>query len=154
MFESLNRFFDRHIAAADTADDEERRLQVATCALLLEAAHADDDFSADERALVEKVLAKRFGLSPEQTAELVALAEEERRRQQDLYEFARLINDTYTKPRKLAVIELLWDVVYSDGVLAAHEDALMHKVARLLGLRNQELMAVKAQVRKRLDQGD
>ena len=37
-------------------------------------------------------------------------------------------------------------MVFSDGVLEAHEDALMHKMATLLGVRHEELMALKVKV--------
>ena len=42
-------------------------------------------------------------------------------------------------------------MVYSDQVLEAHEDALMHKMGTLLGVRHEELMAVKLRVKKKLE---
>jgi uncharacterized tellurite resistance protein B-like protein len=48
----------------------------------------------------------------------------------------------------LAVLELLWQVVYNDGVLEAREDALMHKMGTLLGVRHEELMALKLKVKR------
>ena len=123
---------------------------MATCALLLEVAHADDDYSEDEVQTVMAVVGRRFGLSAAETSGLLAVADEERRRSGDLYQFARLVNDSYTRERKLAIVELLWRVVYSDGVLESHEDALMHKLGTLLGVRLDELMALKVQVKRDL----
>jgi uncharacterized tellurite resistance protein B-like protein len=54
-------------------------LQVAACALLLELAHADDEFSADERRHIEAALARHFSLGAEAVLELMALAEDRRR---------------------------------------------------------------------------
>ena len=149
MFGSLKQFFDEKLAPA-AAVTEEERLQVATCALLLEVAHADDDYSEDEVQTVMAVVGRRFGLSAAETSGLLAVADEERRRSGDLYQFARLVNDSYTRERKLAIVELLWRVVYSDGVLESHEDALMHKLGTLLGVRLDELMALKVQVKRDL----
>ncbi|MCB1182117.1 TerB family tellurite resistance protein [bacterium] len=149
MFGSLKQFFDEKLAPA-AAVSEEERLQVATCALLLEVAHADDDYSEDEVQTVMAVVGRRFGLSAAETSGLLAVADEERRRSGDLYQFARLVNDSYTRERKLAIVELLWRVVYSDGVLESHEDALMHKLGTLLGVRLDELMALKVQVKRDL----
>jgi uncharacterized tellurite resistance protein B-like protein len=59
------------------------------------------------------------------------------------------VDENYPKARKLAILELLWDVVYSDGVLEAHEDALMHKLGNLLSVRHEDLMALKVRVRRR-----
>ena len=149
MFKALKTFFDTNLAPTANEDDHDR-LQVATCALLLEAAHADADYSDDEVARVMTVVGRRFGLTPDQTAELLHVAEDERERSGDLYQFARLVNESYTRERKLAVIELLWEVVFSDGVLDTHEDALMHKVGHLLGIRLEELTAVKVKVKRSL----
>jgi uncharacterized tellurite resistance protein B-like protein len=150
MFDAINKFFQERLAPSGTETDDERRLQVATCVLLLEAAHADDDFSEAERTTIGELVARRFGLEQAEASELVALAEMERSTGDYLFQFSRLVNESYTRPRKLAILELLWEVVYSDGVLEAHEDALMHKLGTLLGVRHEELMAVKVRVRKRL----
>ena len=81
---------------------------------------------------------------------LLAAAEQARWESGDLYQFARQINDSFPLPRKLAIVELLWEVVYSDGTLEAHEDALMHKMGNLLGIRLEDLMALKRKVRGRM----
>ena len=148
MFESLNRFFKDNMAPAESRTDDLNHLQVATCALLLEAAHADNDFTEEEEEAVAGMVGARFGLDAAQTSELLHVADTERRRSGDLYQFARLINDNFARARKLAVLELLWQVVYSDGVLEAHEDALMHKIGTLLGVRHEELMALKLKVKR------
>ncbi len=150
MFDSLSQLFKKTMSEKDDAAREEHHLRVATCVLLLETAHADDDFSADECRTIEKMVGARFGLGSAETSELLALAEKERTAGSDLYSFARLVNENYPRPRKLAILELLWEIVYNDGILEAHEDALMHKMGTLLGVRHDELMAVKVSVRKKL----
>jgi uncharacterized tellurite resistance protein B-like protein len=148
MFESLSGFFKDKMAPAQSQADDLNHLQVVTCALLLEAAHADNDFTEEEEKAIAGMMGARFGLDAEQTSELLHVADEERRQSGDLYQFARLINENFTHSRKLAVLELLWQVVYNDGVLEAHEDALMHKMGTLLGVRHEELMALKLKVKR------
>ena len=149
MFNPLQRLLQGALAPAATPQDEAHGLRLATAVLLLEAAHADSEFADEERDAVAGVLRGRFGLADGEVAELLAAAEQARWESGDLYQFARQLNDAYPLPRKLAVVELLWEVVYSDGVLEAHEDALMHKVANLLGVRHEELMALKRRVKGR-----
>ena len=48
MFRSLSNFFQDTMAPPENRDDYIDHLQVATCALLLEAAHADSDFTEQE----------------------------------------------------------------------------------------------------------
>jgi len=149
MINSFKAFFQDKVAPAEKEDDADR-LQVATCALLLEVAHADDDFSDEEMKTIMALVAKRFQMTEEQAGELLHVADAERQRSGDLYQFARLVNDSFSRERKYAVIELLWQVVYSDGVLEAHEDSLMHKMGKLLGIRHEELMALKVNVKRDL----
>ena len=151
MFRSLSNFFQDTMAPVENRDEDLDHLQVATCALLLEAAHADSDFTEQEEAAIAGMVGARFGLDAGQTDELLHVADEERRKSGDLYQFARLINENFTRARKLAILELLWQVVYSDGVLEAHEDALMHKMGTVLGVRHEELMALKLKVKRSLE---
>ena len=152
MFDAMNKFFRDKIVPVTDVQEDARRLRVATCVLLLEAAHADADFSDEERDSIGRMLAKRFQLADAEAAELIAVAEQERERSDDLFEFAQMINEQFPRERKLAIVQLLWQVVYEDGVLEAHEDALMHKIGRLLGLRHEELMALKIHVKR--ERGD
>lgn len=149
MLDAIRRFFDDRLAAtAPDAADDGSRLQVATCALLLEVAHADDDFGARERATIVTLLREHFQIGAGEADQLLALAQQEQEEATDLYQFARLINQHYGHAEKLTVLEQLWRVVYSDGELEAHEDALMHKLATVLGLRHDELIAVKLRVKQ------
>jgi uncharacterized tellurite resistance protein B-like protein len=150
MFSALTRFFEDKMAPTDSTQAEDP-LRVATCALLLEAAHADSDFSDEECETISTMVGRRFKLSPEDSKTLLEIADQQRRQQTDMYGFARLVNDNYAHPRKLAILEMLWEVVYSDGILEAHEDALMHKMGTLLGVRHEDLMAVKLRIKKSLD---
>jgi uncharacterized tellurite resistance protein B-like protein len=152
MLDAIRSFFQSRLApdAAGPASSADR-LALATCVLLLEAAHADSELTADEQAALEGVVRERFGLDAAQVASLLALADQERRQSTDLYQFTRLIAEHYDRSQKLAVLELLWRVVYSDGRLEAHEDALLHKFARLLDLRHGELIALKLKVKGETD---
>ena len=156
MLSAIRRFFDDEI---DTRDDggpavRDERLQLATCALLLETARADDDYDdAEHRAVVEAIV-RQFGLPEDRVARLLALAEAERDESTDLYQFTRLIRERFERPEVLSVVAALWRVVWSDGVLESREDALMHKVGNLLGVEHRELMALKVRARREADAAD
>jgi uncharacterized tellurite resistance protein B-like protein len=152
VLDGIRGFFSAHVApvasgASGAQGASERRIEVAVCVLLLEAAHADADFSAAERELVGTLLGERFSLAGPEVRELMTLAEAERARSTDLYGFTRLIAQTYDDAGKFTLLELLWRVIYSDERLEAHEDALMHKLAHLLGLHHADLIALKLRVK-------
>jgi uncharacterized tellurite resistance protein B-like protein len=147
MFDSLQKFISGALAPSDDQATEAGRLRLATCVLLLEVAHADDEFDPAEQELVTGMIRRRFGLDDGEAAALLAAADDERRRSGDLYRFARELNDGFSRERKLAVVELLWRIVYSDGVLEAHEDAIMRKLGTVLGLRRDDVIALKLKAR-------
>ena len=140
--DAIRRLFERHIAAdapapgAETgAEDPDRGLQVAACALLLELAHADDEFSDDERHHLEEVLERHFALDRATVAELIAAADAERRQAVDLYQFTSLITRHYDEGQRMVLAEIMWRLVFADGELSKHEQYLMRKLSSLLELR-------------------
>lgn len=125
-----NEIVDPGPAAADGPD----RVQVAACALLLEIAYADDEFSPVERARIEEALERHFGLDSTARTELIAVAQEERRHAVDDFHLTRLINQHYDLGQKMVLAELMWSVVLADGEVAQHESYLVRKFANLLDL--------------------
>ena len=116
------------------SDVSRERLHLAACALLLELAHADDQFSELERAHIEAVLRRHFSLDEEQAKELMKLAEAERASAIDLYQFTSLIRSSYSLGQKTLLAEIMWGLIMADGQIARHEAYLLRKIANLLDL--------------------
>ncbi len=131
-------------------DAERQRLHVAACALLLELAHADDEFSETERLHIEAVLRRHFDLDEETAEELMRLAEEERESAIDLFQFTSLIRSSYDLGQKTLLAEIMWGLVLADGEIARHEAYMLRKIANLLDLEPGYLSAA----RKRAAEGD
>ena len=131
MRDAIRSLFSRG-GAAGAEDDS--GLRIAACALMLEIAHADDEFTAEERENIERALGDHFRLDPEHVRELIELAEQQRRESADLFQFTAVINEKYDEAKRLEVAELLWRVVFADGRLSHHETHLMRKIANLLAL--------------------
>ena len=115
-------------AVARSADD----VQHAVAALLVEAARMDEHFDAAERTTIERVLAQKFDLDSHTVAALIEAAEQSVQRATQYYSFTRQINDRLSEEEKIRVIEMLWKVAYSDGVLDPHEDMLLRRIAGLI----------------------
>lgn len=67
----------------------------------------------------------------------------------DLWQFADLINKNYTPDEKVAIIEILWQIVYVDGKMDEHEHYLMNKLSSLLRLSHNQLIDAKLKVLKK-----
>jgi uncharacterized tellurite resistance protein B-like protein len=116
------------------AEDARRRLHVAACALLLEIAYADDHFSDSERAHIGAIMQRHFALDEETAESLIEMAEAERTRAIDLYQFTSLIRDSYDLGQKTLLAEIMWGLVLTDGAVARHEGYMLRKIANLLDL--------------------
>lgn len=138
---------DRTAQSGASADTAPPAVDLAACALLLELAHADEEFSDAERDHLEEVLMRHFDLPEADARQLIALADEERRCAVDLYQFTSLIAASYDEGQKMVLAEVMWRLVYADGELARHEDYLVRKISNLLDLRPGYLAAARARAR-------
>lgn len=150
MIKRIVDFFNDRVQVVENSDgpDSHKRIPLATCALLLEMAHTDDDFNAVERDKIINILKKQFDLSPDDADELITLADMERRESLDLWQFTNLINEHYSNQEKRKVLEILWRVIYADGKVSMYEDYLIRKVGNLLNLDHQDLIEAKFRARE------
>ena len=140
MIEAIRRFVTERLVGQD--EDPEavdpsaahNRVQLAACALLLELAHADNEFSAEERQHIESTAARHFGLDEAEVAELLRLAEAERAQSLDHFQFTRLLAAEYDLGQKMVLAEVMWGVILADGRLSDHETHLVRKLASLMQL--------------------
>lgn len=140
MLEGIRRFVKERLiggeelavgSAASTSPD---RVQLAACALLLELAHADDEFSPEEQQYIERAFTHHFGLDQATGMELLRLAEAEREQSLDHFQFTRLIATEYDLKQKMALAEAMWGVILADGHLSDRETHLVRKLASLMQL--------------------
>lgn len=123
-------------------------IEVAACVVLLEAAYADYECSEDELEHVVSTMREIFSLGEQEVRELVDIAHKEREHAVDVYGFTRAINEKFPASQKLKVLEALWKVMYSDGVIDKYEDALARMVVQLLRLERKEALEAKMRAKK------
>jgi len=111
---------------------KEGDVRLAACALLLELAYADDEFTDDERRNLEVGIRRNFGLAADQAERLIELADQARKQAVDLWQFTNLISESYSLGQKMVLAEMMWGLIYADGELASREDYLMRKICNLL----------------------
>ena len=136
MLDSIKSFFQSTMFPPEEAEPQVRKrdIRLAGCALLLELAYADDEFTDDERQHLESAIRRQYGLDSAEAEKLVQLAHEAREESVDLWQFTNLIAENYSLGQKMVLAEIMWGVVYSDGDLAGQEDYLMRKICNLLRL--------------------
>ena len=134
MIRRIQRFFTDKIQSRVQSGQQnnEQALQLATAALLIEVTRADFHVVQSERRAVISAVQSLFGLSRQETDELVALAEEEVDGSVSLFQFTQLVDQEFSLEQKAAVIEMMWRVAFADLDKDKHEEYLVRKVADLL----------------------
>ena len=126
-------------------------LQLAVAALLLEAAVVvDNRFDETERNAILHILERRFGLAAADAEAVLATAKARVENSAQLFRFTSTINERLARERRVEVIEMLWQVAYSDGVLDPLEDSLLRRVAGLIDVSDRDRGDAKLRVMRQL----
>ena len=132
----------------ESQEDQEQKKHVAAGVLLLEAAHIDNECTEEEMEHIVSTLKDKFNLSDNCVSDLLELAHDGREQAVDLWKFTNHINQHFTVSEKVAVMEDVWRIIFMDGQLEMHEDHYAHKLANLLRLSREQMIAAKLKARE------
>ena len=148
--ERLRALFAAGHGADEAAPTEPSTLSAA--ALMLYAAQLDGTVDDAEHRTVTDLLETRFGLGSAETKELIALAGARAEAVTDLYSLTRHIKDGLSAEQRTGIVEMLWEVVHSDGTVDSYESNLVRRVAGLLYVSDVESGAARKRVIDRMAQ--
>ncbi len=150
MFRTLKDLFDSFVApaAGQAPAQTGHALQLAAAVLLVEVMRADPAVGAQERQAVLDALARKFSLGQDEVARLLELAQAQAQGLYDYHRFTSLLNEHFTQPQKVAVVQAMWEVAYADAHLDAHENHLVSKIAGLLHVTHGEYIAAKLRAKQ------
>jgi uncharacterized tellurite resistance protein B-like protein len=129
------------------------RVQLATVALLVEAAHMDAEFGAEERAKIARLVEDRFGLQAAEGEALLRAAAAKVDQSVEVFGFTREIKNAFSPEERIEMMEMLWEVAYADGTLHDLEASLMRRLAGLLHVSDRDSGLARKRVLARLGQG-
>lgn len=119
---------------------------IAAAALMIEAAATDGDYGTAEHAALQALIERKMTLSPDQANALLDQARLRQREAVEIFKFTDAAKRAMTEEERGALVEMLWEVVYADGVLDEFEDRLIRSVAALLHVPDR----VRAEARQRV----
>jgi membrane protein DedA with SNARE-associated domain/uncharacterized tellurite resistance protein B-like protein len=128
------------LVGSDIAEGSARQ---AAALLVLELAYADTALTESDRELVAAHLRDRWGL--ESQGQPAPEPEHERRTR--FAEYAGRLRAGFGQNQRLALVERMWTVAFSDGAIGVHEERLMHLAGELLGLGKEDLLEVQTRLR-------
>lgn len=113
---------------------QKRELELALTVLLVDLASCDQNFEPREYQMISAGLRRMFGTTREQVQALVNQANLVLKNLRGTNRFAQLLKDSLSSEQRQVVMELINDVIATDGVEDGFEVYLRHKLSDMLGV--------------------
>ena len=150
MIESIKSFFEKKLIKKEeeeTPSSVMSRVDLTCAALLVEVMNSDHELDEREHQEFMAVLQQSYNIAESDLEELIQLAKDEAFEATSLYEFTKLINDSYDYEQKVELIENMWRIAFSDKRLDKYEDHLIRKVSELIYVSHSDFIKTKIKVR-------
>ena len=149
MLTKLQNFFDLYLNKDIKAEIPlQRRLQMASAALMVEMLHVDEQVTTEEDEKLRLLLKQRFNLDSSEIEALIDLAHNEKHEATDYFQFTSLLNEHYSQQQKIDLVEDLWQLAYADHELDKYEEHLLRRLAELLHVPHQDFIRTKHKILK------
>ena len=150
MIESIKSFFETKLTKKEEEEAPSsamNRVDLTCAALLVEVMNSDHELDEREHQEFMAVLQQSYNIAESDLEELTQLAKDEAFEATSLYEFTKLINDSYDYEQKVGLIENMWRIAFSDKRLDKYEDHLIRKVSELIYVSHSDFIKTKLKVR-------
>ena len=121
---------------------------VKVAALLIYAAKIDENYTLKEKELIKKAIVE-LGSKNETVEDILLNAEEIEKNSHQILEFTREIKNL-EEDTKIKIIEILWNIIYSDNNPDMYEDNLMRRLTGLLYLDSKVVGDIKEKIKNKL----
>ena len=111
--------------------EESKNLELL-CGLMIEAAYTDGQIDESELNKIKLSLINIFNEKPHDIDSVLKDAIINKNNSQSLHYYTSFINKNFTDEKKLLLIEVLWEIVLSDGEIHDFESNLIRRLAGLL----------------------
>ncbi|MBM3908614.1 MAG: TerB family tellurite resistance protein [Gemmatimonadetes bacterium] len=136
MLEPLRQFIRerRSVELSAAPESPHDEIQLAATALLLDLAFADGEFTLPERGHIESALGRHFNLDVPSVHDLLTLADAQRRRAVDHFQFTRMLSEHLDVGQRVVLAEVMYGVILADGKVQDPESMMLRKLANLLDI--------------------
>ena len=124
-------------------------LHVKTAALLIHAAKIDENYSHIEKKIIKKALID-LGINEKNLEEIFKKAENAEANSNQILEFTKKIKKS-DENFKIKIIEVLWNIIYSDGNSDMYESNFMRRLTGLLYLDNKVVGDIKEKIKEKFN---
>tara|TARA_B110000014_G_scaffold42211_1_gene27880 strand:+ start:61 stop:483 length:423 start_codon:yes stop_codon:yes gene_type:complete len=118
---------------------------VLVASLLIHAAKIDENYTEKEKKIIKKALIDLNNINPHEAEELLTQAEKKEEESNQIVEFTREIKK-HSMESRLKIIEVIWKIVYSDGINDSYESNLIRRICGLLYVSDKDNGIIKTKV--------
>ena len=116
----------------NSIEKEEIRDLELLCGLMIEAAYTDGQVDKSELNKIKLSLIDVFEEDPKEVELVLDQAVKNKNNSKSLHYYTSIINKNFDENKKLLLIEVLWEIVLSDGEIHDFESNLLRRLAGLL----------------------
>lgn len=151
MLDRFRSFVRELVEGADGATAAEPDSpQLAAAALMYHVIQADGVLRPVERERFAAVLGEEYALDKTELEKLIKAARQADGEAVDLYRFTSILMNTMSAADRIGFIEILWEMVYADGVRHELEDNVVWRISELLGVSGRDRVLMRQRVQERL----
>jgi len=111
-------------------------------ALFIHAAKMDENYTEKEKKIILKALSEISNGNENDLEIIIDQAEKKEKQSNQILEFTKEVKK-FDKNFRFKILEVLWKIIYSDGVSDMYESSLMRKLGGLLYINDKELNDIK-----------
>ena len=138
MFSNLKTAFQK-VTSKDKKENEYEGEDIqAVIILLLEACQIDGDTGKAELEYIKKLLVNKFSFTPDQAERNLLEALEKSDERIEIFSQIKIILNEMDHEERIDVIEMMWGVILSDGIIDDFEANLMRRMNGLLYVSGEE----------------
>ena len=143
MFSNLKTAF-QNITSKDKKENEYEGEDIqAVIVLLLEACQIDGDTGKAELEYIKKLLVNKFSFTPDQAERNLLEALEKSDERIEIFSQIKIILNEMDHEERIDVIEMMWGVILTDGIVDDFEANLMRRMNGLLYVSGAESASAK-----------
>lgn len=127
---------------------DEHDISLAVTALMVHVMQQDDTNHSSEYTEILQGIQEHFSLSKDEAERVISQATLASDGANDLYQFTSPLIKAYSQEERIDIIRRLWRVAMADNHIDPHEEALIRKVAELIGVHHHQFIDAKIAARK------
>ena len=119
---------------------------ILIAALLIHAAKMDENYTNIEKKIIQKALVDLNNINETKAEEIIKYAEKEEEESNQIVKFTGEVKK-YSMEYRLKIIEVIWKIVYSDGVSDSYESNLIRRICGLLYVSDKDNGIIKNKIK-------